>query len=89
MYANVRGIASKKHSMINIIQREQPDIMILVETKLAGKSCFKIDGYNQVIQRNRKELGGGLLIAVKNNTGIEMIILNIEDKQEIMWVKIT
>ena len=74
--------------MINIIQREQPDIMILVETKLAGKSCFKIDGYNQVIQRNRKELGGGLLIAVKNNTGIEMIILNIEDKQEIMWVKI-
>ena len=74
--------------MINILNIKKPEILILVETKLAGKASLKIEGYNQIVQRNRKEIGGGLLVAVKNQTGIEIIILNIEEKHEIMWLKV-
>ena len=74
--------------MINILNIKKPEILILVETKLAGKASIKIEGYSQIVQRNRKEVGGGLLVAVKNQTGIEVIILNIEEKHEIMWLKV-
>ena len=88
MYANVRGVLSKKPSIKNIIGIKNPDIIIFTETHLVGKATLKIEGYGQTITRNRKEKGGGLLLTIKNETDIEAIILNIDEKHEMMWVKL-
>ena len=65
MYANVRGVLSKKPSIKNIIGIKNPDIIIFTETHLVGKATLKIEGYGQTITRNRKEKGGGLLLTIK------------------------
>ena len=88
MYANVRGLTSKKPSIKNIVNIKKPDIIIFVETHLIGKNTTKIEGYSQMITRNRKDSGGGLLVAVRDDTDIEMMILKIEEQHEIMWTKI-
>ena len=88
MYANVRGIISKKHSIKNVIGVKNPEIIIFIETHLIGKATVKIEGYAQTIYRNRKDSGGGIMMAVKDNTDIDIIILKVEEKHEIIWVKI-
>ena len=88
MYANVRGLVSKKPSLKNVLEIKKPDVIIFTETHLIGKTTTTIEGYDQIITRNRKDKGGGLLLAVKKNTDIEAMILNIDDNHEIMWVKL-
>ena len=88
MYANVRGLVSKKPSLKNVLEIKKPDVIIFVETHLIGKTTTTIEGYDQIITRNRKDKGGGLLLAVKKNTDIEAMILNIDENHEIMWVKL-
>ena len=88
MYANIRGLISKKPSIKNVVEIKKPDVIIFVETHLIGKTTTTIEGYDQIITRNRKDKGGGLLLAVKKNTDIEAMILNIDEHHEIMWVKL-
>ena len=88
MYANVRGAISKKPCIKNILDTKKPDIVIFVETHIMGKATLNLEGYDQVITRNRKDKGGGLLLAIRNDNDIEAMIMNIDEKHEMMWIKI-
>lgn len=67
----------------------KPEILILVETQLTGKCCPKIQGYGKVVTRNRQTKGGGILIAVRKETAIDIITLHIDNTNEQIWTKVT
>ena len=89
MYSNPRGIRSKIHSLNSALEAEQPDILILVESQLAGKYNIKIDGYDKQIKRNRTTKGGGLLVATRNSSDLEMILVSSDENHEQMTVQIS
>ena len=64
----------------------KPEIIILVETHLVKKNTIKINGYENVITRNRNTNGGGLLVAQRNNLGSKLVILDINQTHEQMWI---
>ena len=63
LYANARGLRSKLDSLQAAALLYEPDLIMLVETHIVGKSKINIRGYKETIVRNRKSNGGGLLIA--------------------------
>ena len=67
----------------------KPDIIILVETHLVKKNTIKINGYENVITRNRNTNGGGLLVAQRNNLDSKLVILDINQTHEQMWIQLT
>ena len=89
MYSNPRGIRSKKESINSIIEDTKPDIIVFAETNLKGKNTLKIKGFKETAYRNPKQKVGGLLIATNEKSKIEMIILDINEKYEHLWAKIT
>ena len=89
MYSNPRGIRSKKESINSITEDTKPDIIIFAETNLKGKNTMKIKGFKEAAYRNPKQKVGGLLIATNEKSKIEMIILDIHEKYEHLWAKIT
>ena len=72
--------------MIN--EEVKPDIVIITETQITGKANIKIKGYNEKILRNRKQKGGGIMIAIRDNTNLKMIAMHIDEEHEQMWVKV-
>ena len=89
MYSNSRGIRSKVHSLNAALDNEKPDIIILVETQLAGKYNIKIDGYDKQIKRNRSTKGGGLLVATRNSSDLEMLLVSCDETQEQMCIQVS
>ena len=89
MYSNSRGIRSKVHSLNAALDNEKPDILILVETQLAGKYNIKIDGYDKQIKRNRSTKGGGLLVATRNSSDLEMLLVSCDETQEQMCIQVS
>ena len=88
LYANARGLRSKVDSLQTAILHYNPDIILIVETHTAGKSKINIKGYKETIVRNRKTSGGGLLIAKKDNSKINLTALKIHETEEQLWAKI-
>ena len=88
MYANPRGIKSKKESINSIIEEIKPDIIAFAETNLKGKNTTKIKGFKEVVYRNPKHKVGGILLAIKETSKIGMVVLDINQKHEQLWVKI-
>ena len=87
MYSNARGIRSKLTSLKAIIEKQVPDIIIIVESHLVGKNTIKIKGYDRIAYKNRTSSGGGILIAAKNNLNVEMITIKIHEEMEQLWVQ--
>ena len=87
MFTNARGINSKKDSLMENLSVIKPQILSIIETQQVGKCSLKIPNY-EVIQRNRKTKGGGILVAVEKSSGIEYTVTKIEEAQEIIWLKI-
>ena len=71
------------------LQAEKPDILVLVETQVVGKNCPKIKGYEKIVIRNRKSKGGGILLAVRKGTNIDLITTHTDDVNEQIWTKVT
>ena len=88
-YSNPRGIRSKELSLQATVNKMKPDIIILVETRLVKKNTIKINGYENVITRNRNTDGGGLLVAKRNNLDSKLVILDINQTHEQMWIELT
>ena len=90
VYANIRGIKSKMESVLCILEEIKPEIIIFVESHQKGNNSIRIPGYQQTIVRNSKnKQGGGLLMSIKDNLNANLILLNINEKHEQMWVKLT
>ena len=87
MYMNIRGIKSKYDSLLAEIEEIEPTIICITETRLQNEEC-EIKGY-EPLRSDRDNMGGGLLIYVKNE--IKHICTIVEDKKEMgecMWVLI-
>lgn len=89
LYSNPRGIRSKLHSLQTIANVIKPGLIILVETHLVGKNTIKIEGYDRIITRNRKSKGGGLLIALKDTVDAKMVVLDVNENHEQMWIQLS
>ena len=88
LYANARGLRSKIDSLQTAILMYDPDVILIVETHTVGKSKINIKGFRETIVRNRKTSGGGLLIAKKDNSKINLTALKIHETEEQLWAKI-
>ena len=67
LLSNIRGVKSKKESLLEVLKDVNPDICILNETGLRGKNKLKIQGYI-TFSRNRVEKAmGGISTSVKDN----------------------
>ena len=59
-----------------------------METHLVGRNVPNIKGYGKLIIRNRKTKGGGILIATKNNTNLDVITTHLDEENEQVWAKV-
>ena len=75
-------------SLQTTVNEIKPDLIILVETQLVGKNTIKIAGYDKIITRNRPSKGGGSLIAMKNTLDAKIVVLDINQNHEHMWVQL-
>ena len=66
----------------------EPDLILIVETKTTGKTSLNIKGYREKITRNRKDNGGGILIAKKDDSKINLLAIKIHETKEHVWVKV-
>ena len=62
MYANARGLRSKIASLEAATLIYKPDVILIAESHIRGKTTICLKGYNEKVLRNRKHNGGGLLI---------------------------
>ena len=88
LYTNARGIRSKLNSLQAATILYEPDLILLTETKIVGKTDINIKGYKEKILRNRTNSGGGILIAKRNESKINMVAIKIHEEHEQMWIKI-
>ena len=66
MYVNIRGLKSKYESFLTKIQEVEPTIICITETHLMDNEKCDIEGYNTEFRSDKDNMGGGLMIAVKN-----------------------
>ena len=71
LYNNINGFTCKKDSLINIIQRNMPDVVCLCETKLGEKEEVNLKGY-EAIPNNHKKGQEGLVVAAREGTFVSM-----------------
>ena len=88
MYTNARGLRSKIASLEAATLIYKPDVILIAESHIRGKTTISIKGYNEKGLRNRKNNGGGLLIAKRNDSNINLLTLEIHEEHEHLWVKI-
>ena len=88
MYANANGLRSKLDSLQAATMLYKPDLIMIAETKTVGKTNIAIKGYKESITRNRKTQGGGLLIAKRDGSKINLTAIKIHDNEEHLWAKV-
>lgn len=96
-YQNVNGIRSKTHEFYLSTSAGDYDFILLSETFLNDSVCngelFDLNNYT-VYRRDRNYIdsnqtkGGGVLIAVKNNTRIKSVVrcFHLESSAEDLWL---
>ena len=66
--ANVNSLKGKKGQLAALIESENPDCLILIETKLDSSyknaEFFDLNTWNIVVREDRNTFGGGIIIAV-------------------------
>ena len=88
LYNNIRGIKSKKKSLEQIIEEEDPTIIGITETKLNKDDLFEIDGYTTK-RVDRTSDGGGVLIAYKKCfKKLPLVVREEKAEEEMLWIKI-
>ena len=87
-YANIRGIACKKLSIINILGEMNPEIALFTETMLKGTSGINLDNYTFCGKGREKKACGGVGILVYNR--IKHVVTPHESLRdiELIWVSV-
>ena len=67
MYANCRGIKGKKDSFREIVEKIDPDIIILNETMYRNNEKSNLRSYKSFTNNREEKSGGGIEILVKKN----------------------
>ena len=67
MYANCRGIKGKKMSLKEIVEKVDPDIIVLNETMYQNNEETKLKAYKAFTNNRKNKKGGGIEILVRNN----------------------
>lgn len=89
MYANVRGLKSKKASMIDILEEVKPDVVLLCETQLKSNVGMRFQGYLFFGRSRLEKSGGGVAILVKEELKNIFSVHTSERNIEILWVSAT
>ena len=88
MYTNVRGMKSKKNSLIEILHDFDPHLFFLTETQLRSNVGMNIEGYKFYGRKREGKNGGGVGILVRNDI-LEKTAPHISNRNtEIMWVSV-
>ena len=61
---NIRGIKSKKSSLVDVLKEVQPEVISISGTHLENKEHLEIPGY-YLVRHDRNNDEGGLFLAVK------------------------
>ena len=83
LYSNINGFKGKSASVVEILSKTEPTIVVLCEIKLANVNKVKeiMDKEYEVIHRCIKSGKGGIVIAAKRNIFASFIdITNSENK---------
>ena len=73
MYSNCDGIKSKQASLRSVIVEKEPDIILLVETKLKPHCNIKIPGYQCITENRTHQGGGGLVVIIKKLISTQLL----------------
>ena len=75
MYNNINGYQSKAERFQEIIEETEPDIIIVLETKVGKQNTVNKDlkNYN-IINKYVKKGQGGILCGVKQNSGATSVL---------------
>ena len=84
-YCNIRGLKSKTTSLEAVLDQTKPDIIVIAETQIIGRSKVKIQNYNINGEANRNTKSGGILIGTRKNSDIETVILKKDAKNQQIW----
>ena len=87
MYVNVRGILSKIQSLQSALEDKKPNILAICESHMNGNNKPQIENYREVIIKNKKGKGGGILIAVRDDSDLNMVASYINAENEQIWIK--
>ena len=88
MYTNIRGIKSKKNSLIEILHDCDPHLFFLTETQLRSNVGINIEGYKFYGRKREGKNGGGVGILVRNDI-LNKTAPHISNRNtEMMWVSV-
>ena len=88
LYANARGLKSKKLSLIDILGELQPEIALFTETMLKTQNEIKIEGYTFFGKSREKRACGGVGILIKNDLKGCVIPHETNKDTELLWVSL-
>ena len=66
MYSNCRGIKGKTVSLKEIVEKENPDVIVLNETMYRNNEETKLKAYKSFTNNRENKNGGGIEILVRN-----------------------
>ena len=88
---NINGFRSKQASLQRLLSDQNIDVLLLAETKVYSKKGIKLEGYQLPYQLflvvRKKNMGGGLLIAVRHGVCTSLVISEGENV-EFLTVKL-
>jgi len=87
MHININGLFSKKNELLIYASENDPDVICINETKLIGKTPYKIPGFSEAVFRNRtvsRVRGGGVAIYVSTRLSFIDISPDMDDISAIL-----
>ena len=88
MYANIRGMKSKRNSLTETLHDHDPHLYLITETQLRSNVGMQIDGYTFYSRKREGKNGGGVGILVRNDVK-NKTSPHISDRNlEMMWISL-
>ena len=90
-HSNIRSLSRAKLLAIQTTLKNAFDIITLSETHLmpnVSNDVFKLQGYHDIIRKDRGALGGGVAIYVKENLYYKRLYEYERDNIEAIWIQI-
>ena len=79
-YVNINGFRSKQVSLQKLLNDQNINVMLLAETKVYSEKGIKLEGYQLFPVVRKKNMGGGLLIAVERHGVCTSLVLSVKGK---------
>ena len=84
--ANINSLKGKKDELKVMLERDNPDCVILVETKLdesySNSEFFDLNKWNVVVRKDRNKYGGGIIMAVLRKYVVSPVEIKYNDEKE-------